>query len=363
MRVAIVGCGQLARMLALDGIPMGMQFSFLVEANEDPRCVHGLGEVVVATVDAGELYRQLGNPDVITVEKEQVDITLLESLQHYCTVSPNPGALSIFKNRLKEKQFLQSVGIPIAPFYTVESVEDLHRAIDQLQQPIFLKSVELGYDGYHQYQITNDNAKQVVESVTFPSHWVAEAGIAFDREVSFIAARDHNGNIVYYPAVENKHKNGTLLHSLAPAPNVSTQLESTGRDYLRNLLESTNYVGIMCVECFVKGEQLLVNEIAPRVHNSGHWTSKGAMTSQFENHLRAVTGLPLGSTQTYAISGMLNLLGCTLTVDQIGDQKSFVTLYGKTLKPGRKLGHVIVQGDSHQDVTTRLNQIEALAYS
>lgn len=360
--IAIVGSGQLARMMALDGIPMGLRFSFVVEPDEDDRCVKGLGDIVLSQADAGELYKQLGEPDVVTVEKEQVDIELLEKLQQYCPVYPNPKALAIFKNRRNEKHFLNTLGIPIAPFRSVHCEESLHAAVAQLQQPVFLKSAEEGYDGYHQYQVTSLNIKQVLESIEFPGNWVAEAHIAFDREVSFLAARDPDGDIVFYPAVENKHRNGTLLQSVAPATSLSQQQIETGQGYLRTLLESTEYVGVMCVECFVKGNKLLVNEIAPRVHNSGHWTSKGALTSQFENHLRAVAGLPLGSTETHEFSGMLNLLGCTLSVDQIDDRQSFVSLYGKTLKPGRKMGHVTIKGKTHDDVVARLDQLEALAY-
>lgn len=360
--IAIAGAGQLARMLALEGIAMGLQFSFLVEPDEDTCCIRGLGDIVPSHGHTKKLYRQLGEPDVITVEKEQVDIESLEALQTYCNIFPNPGALSIFKHRQKEKQYLQQSGIPVAPYCHISSEEHLYESLSQLSQPVFLKSAESGYDGYHQYRVTDNNIDSIIDSIDFSNPWIAEGAINFDREVSFIAARDQQGNIVFYPAVENKHHNGTLLHSVAPAPALSEAMQASAQQYLRNLLDSTNYIGVMCMECFVEGEQLLVNEIAPRVHNSGHWTTKGARTSQFENHLRAIAGLPLGSTQTNDINGMLNLLGHTITMDQIDDHQSFVALYGKSPKPGRKLGHVIVNGDTHQDVATRLERIKTLTY-
>ncbi|TQV70529.1 5-(carboxyamino)imidazole ribonucleotide synthase [Exilibacterium tricleocarpae] len=361
-RIAIVGSGQLARMMALDGIPMGMCFSFLVEAKESTDCVDGLGRIVVRRGEAEKIYEDLGKPDVITVEKEHVDIDLLRQLQAHCAVHPNPDALEIFKNRKREKLSLQSLGIPLAAFQSVSSAADLQQAVQTLDKPIFLKSEEEGYDGYNQYRITADNETEVIDSIDFPSAWVAEGFVAFEREVSFLAARNVRGDIVFYPAVENLHSNGTLLRSIAPAPSVSEPLLAAGRKYLEDILVKTDYVGLICMECFVVGERLLVNEIAPRVHNSGHWTSKGALTSQFENHLRAITDLPLGSTQPQGISGMLNLLGVTLSAAQASEERCFLTLYGKTPQPRRKLGHITINSDSYEDVAARLAAMEKLAY-
>ncbi|MFT5083939.1 MAG: 5-(carboxyamino)imidazole ribonucleotide synthase [Lentisphaeria bacterium] len=362
--IAIVGSGQLARMMALDGIPMGMTFSFLAEAKEDTRCVDKLGIVVIRkhTDSAEALFQALGKPDVITVEKEHVDVDLLNKFTSMCAVHPNPSALETLKNRRIEKQFLQSLNIPIANFHSVTNKAQLQAAIDTLQKPIFLKSEEEGYDGYNQYKVTDDNAKQVMDEIAFPSYWVAESFIPFQREVSFLAARTSDNNIVMYPAVENYHRNGTLLTSLAPAPNISEQQIDNAREMLTKIMTTLDYVGLMCMECFVWDNKILVNEIAPRVHNSGHWTSKGALTSQFENHLRAVIQLPLGSTETCNISGMLNLLGVSMTAEQACDANSYLTLYGKTTRARRKLGHVTVCGSSYEEVTTRLKALEALVY-
>ena len=363
-KIAIVGSGQLAQMMAQEGIPMGMQFSFLAEEKEDTRCVDALGKVVIRKddMDAQALYEALGQPDVITVEKEHVDIDLLSSLQAICPVHPNPNALDKFKNRRIEKQYLQSLGIPIAPFHAITSADDLKKAHGELNKPIFLKSEEEGYDGYNQFKVTEDNLDEVIGQMTFPCKWVAESFIPFQREVSFLAARCTTGEIKFYPAVENYHSHGTLLTSLAPAPALSADLEKTGQEYMRKLFESLDYVGMMCMECFLCDDQLLVNEIAPRVHNSGHWTYKGALTSQFENHVRAVAGLDLGDTKTFGISGMLNLLGVVVSADEACAHQGFLTLYGKSIRPRRKLGHVTINGESYEDVRERLATLEKLAY-
>ncbi len=362
--IAIIGSGQLARMMAQDGIPMGLRFSFVAEAKEDTVCVDALGPVITLEpgMSAEALYDALGKPDVITVEKEHVDIALLRSLQAFCPVHPNPEALEKFKNRRVEKEFLQSQNIPIAPFKTVRTETDLHSAVAELAKPVFLKTEEEGYDGYNQYKITDDNQSEVMASIEYPGEWVAEAGIPFEREVSFIAARSVDGDIVYYPPAENYHDQGTLLTSIVPAEGMSDEMVKTGQGYLQTMLTHLDYVGVMCVECFVWGDKLLVNEIAPRVHNSGHWTSKGALTSQFENHVRAVGGLALGSTHTSGISGMLNLLGVVLTAEQAADSTTFLTLYGKSVRPRRKLGHVTINAGSYDEVKDRLERLRGLAY-
>ncbi len=363
-RVGIIGSGQLAQMMAQAGIPMSVEFSFLAEEGEDTRCVDALGNVVVRyeSMDAEQIFSAMGRPDVITVEKEHVDVQLLRRLAVLCPVHPNPKALAQFKNRRVEKRFLQSLDIPIAPFHEVREKADLENAVADLNAPVFLKTEEEGYDGYNQHKITEENREDVINSLPYPGNWVAEGFIPFEREVSFIAARSTSGDIVFYPGVENLHRNGTLLRSLAPAPDMSDSMRERGHSYVKKILQSLDYVGVICVECFVWGDELLVNEIAPRVHNSGHWTSKGAITSQFENHVRAVTGLPCGSTETHKVSGMLNLLGVTLSAQQALNAESFLTLYGKTLRAKRKLGHVTVLADSYDHANQRLDELQALAY-
>lgn len=363
-RIAIVGSGQLAQMMAQEGLRMGLSFSFLAEGGEDTCCVDNLGKVVQRTAEmsAEAIYQALGQPEVISVEKEHVDVDLLRALQAFCPVHPNPDALEKFKNRFAEKTCLRSLGIPLADFQAVHTAEDLARAFASLAKPVFLKSQEQGYDGYNQYKLTAENFAETAAKISFPGNWVAESGVPFQREISFIAVRSSAGEIRYYPPVENYHLNGTLLTSLAPAPDLSAAQIEQGKNYLTKLLEHSGYIGVMCVECFLCDGQLLVNEIAPRVHNSGHWTSKGAVTSQFENHIRAVADLPLGSTEARGISGMLNLLGVVLSPQQACSENAFLTLYGKALRPRRKLGHVTVVGHNHHEVRSQVQALRHLAY-
>ncbi len=362
--IAIVGSGQLAQMMAQDGIPMGLSFSFVAEEKEDTVCVDSLGKVVVRreSMSAEELFNALGKPDVITVEKEHVDIDLLKALQVFCPVHPNPDALEKFKNRRVEKEFLQSLNIPIAPYKVVRTEDDVQNALRVLEKPVFIKTEEEGYDGYNQFKVTEENQGDVLKAIEYPGQWVAEQGVPFDREISFIAARTESGEMEFYPPAENYHHLGTLLTSIAPAKEVSEAMQKTGQSYLQSMMDHLDYVGVMCVECFAWGEKLLVNEIAPRVHNSGHWTSKGALTSQFENHVRAVAKLSLGSAKTSNISGMLNLLGVVLTAEDACDEKTFLKLYGKSIRPRRKLGHVTVVVNDYDEAQARLESLRKLAY-
>ncbi len=364
LKLGIIGSGQLARMMALDSLQMGVQFSFLAEPKEDTRCVQNLGTVVVrdADHDAAALYLDLGHPDVITVEKEHVDISLMRGLAEHCPVHPNPNALEKFKNRLNEKQFLQSLNIPLAPFHSVKNKYDFDLAVAKLNKPVFLKSEENGYDGYNQWKVTDANAEEVRTELPFPGDWVAESFIPFEREVSFLAVRSSNGNINYYPPVENVHRNGTLLTSTAPALDISAEQLALARKYLNDIFLAVDYVGVICMECFDWDGKILVNEIAPRVHNSGHWTTQGAATSQFENHVRAVLNLTAGSTEINGVSGMLNLLGVTLTAQQVLDADTSLILYDKITRPRRKLGHVTVNHPQRSVIKARLAALQKQVY-
>lgn len=364
LHLAIVGSGQLARMMALDGLPMGIRFSFLAEEAGDTRCVENLGIVVVRDPadDAARLYQKLGDPDVITVEKEHVDIELMRAFAQHCPVHPNPDALEKFKNRLNEKRFLQSLDIPLAPFLSVSTAEDVDQAVATLAHPVFLKSQEQGYDGYNQWKLTAENAAEIKQELEFPGNWVAESFIPFEREVSFLAARARNGDVTSYPPVQNIHRNGTLLRSIAPALDLSADQLRLAGDYLQRMFQAVDYVGMICMECFVHEGRILVNEIAPRVHNSGHWTSQGASTSQFENHVRAVLGLPAGCSEIHGVSGMLNLLGTTLNAQEAVDRHTSLTLYNKITRPRRKLGHVTVNHPDRQTVSARMDALQKWVY-
>jgi len=362
MRVAIVGCGQLARMLALSGIPLGIKFSFIADdgllTNTD--CVDGLGTIVPWQfgVDAGDLYQALEKPDVVTVEKEQVDIRLLQALEHYTLIRPGVSAIEQTQSRLAEKRLLERLGVSCADYYCGE---DLGVAVAKLGYPFLLKSLSGGYDGKNQWLIDSDEAlaNYLKDRGDNSPEVLAEQWIHFQRELSLIAVRDAKGAISFYPLTENSHHHGILYRSIAPAENVSDQEISQAQCSLQKIMDSLDYVGVMAMECFSTDQGLLVNELAPRVHNSGHWTQTGGVTSQFENHIRAIAGMEPGSTGCSAVAaGMINLLGTTEPpFAAIGD-RSTLHWYNKQPKPGRKQGHVNFVANSMAGVVDSIAEFE-----
>ncbi|WP_041523218.1 5-(carboxyamino)imidazole ribonucleotide synthase [Gilvimarinus agarilyticus] len=371
MHVAVLGCGQLARMMALAGLPMGMTFSFLSENNEDTAPVTGLGPITAMddSLSSRELYDTLGKPDVVTVEREQCSLVPLTRLAEHCAVHPNPHAIYRCQNREREKQLLIACEVPHTPFVRVASAADLHKAVVELGFPLVVKHTEQGYDGKAQWRLYNDeDVESFVAKANFElqsdqaAPYVAEPFMDFEREVSFIGVRSASGEVRFYPATENVHKSGVLLHSVAPAPQLSSELIAAGQAGLKAILEHLDYVGVMAMECFVTPDQLWVNELAPRVHNSGHWTMHCGVASQFENHMRAIAGWPLGSTHLQGAAAMLNLLGVEL--DQTRQLEDNVALdwYNKSVRPGRKLGHLVLTDDSAASALARLQPLKQKVY-
>lgn len=379
MKVGIIGCGQLARMMALAGWPMGLSFSFLAEGDEDDACVQGLGKIVrrhasvsgsaetVSTesgaagggdVSAEDLYRALGSPAVITVEKEQVDVQLLRELQGFCPVYPDPDVIAICQHRGREKAFLNNLGIPTAPYRLINASTELEQAVQALGTPVFVKSCEHGYDGQNQWRIRNAReAESFMSEQTQIPECVVEGQVRFAKEVSVIVVRGANKQTAVYPVTENYHRHGTLLTSVSPVDDLSESVRAQVDEVVGKLLKGWDYVGVLAIECFVTDEGLLVNELAPRVHNSGHWTQQSAATSQFENHLRAVTGLTLGETKSNGYGGMVNLLGQLAPTEIAIQANSHLHLYNKAPKPKRKLGHINLQ---HESDTALRQQIETM---
>ncbi|MCP8898489.1 5-(carboxyamino)imidazole ribonucleotide synthase [Gilvimarinus xylanilyticus] len=371
MHVAILGCGQLARMMALAGIPMGMSFSFLSENNEDTAPVTGLGNIIAVEdyPSADALFKAAGEPDVVTVEREQCSLDPLKKLAEHCSVHPNPTAIYHCQNRRREKQLLIDCDVSHTPFVSVGKAEDLQTAVDELGFPMVVKHTEQGYDGKAQWRLYNDdNVKQFIDDAHFEPQsdgavpYVAEPFMKFDREVSFIAVRATNGEVRFYPATENVHDNGILLHSVSPAPDLSSALTAQGQASIQRLLEKLDYVGVMAMECFVTQDQLWVNELAPRVHNSGHWTMHCGVASQFQNHMRAIAGWPLGSTELMGSAGMLNLLGVELDQSTQMEDKVALDWYNKSVRPGRKLGHLVLTDTNPNAVKTRLKTLKEKVY-
>ncbi|WP_035387485.1 5-(carboxyamino)imidazole ribonucleotide synthase [Ferrimonas senticii] len=362
MRVAIIGCGQLSRMMALAGLPMGLTFSFVAEADEDSRCVDGLGEVIRRSEasSAAELFAALGKPQVITVEREQVDIELLRRFSKLCPVHPNPDAVYQCQHRGRERQLLAKTGIDCAPYQLALPGELAQMSIPL---PAVIKSCDDGYDGKNQWRLKQPkDSKVFAELPRQDVAYLVESFIHFDRELSQVSARDRNGNIVHYPLAENVHTQGILSHSTAPAPDVSAELAQQAQRMISTLMTEMDYVGVLAVECFAVGDKLLVNELAPRVHNSGHWSQSGSQTCQFENHLRAITGLPLGATDTHGVTGMVNLIGTDGAPLDSLDSHSQLHWYGKTVRAGRKLGHININASGHDvlqpQVVATLEQIK-----
>ncbi|MEH6911642.1 MAG: 5-(carboxyamino)imidazole ribonucleotide synthase [Oceanicoccus sp.] len=362
MHIAIIGCGQLSRMLALAGIPSGLKFSFINDgAQHDTSCVDGLGTVV--EWQSGDLfsslYTALGHPDIVTAEKEQLDISLLIGLQQHCTVHPNPEAFAICQDRYKEKQLLDTLQIPCAR-YTYG--EPLDVSIEQLSLPIVVKSCRDGYDGKNQSVLkTQQDVETLKHTFTHQKtniqDYIAEQWIPFDKEISLVSVRAENGEILHYPLTENRHINGILRQSIAPAPDISSELVTRAQAYLASIANELDYVGVIAMECFVMGDKLLVNELAPRVHNSGHWTQSGSLTCQFENHLRAITGAALGSTTHHGLTGMVNLIGTSKPdINQLSSN-SKLHWYDKTVRPGRKLGHINFHEQNAEQLLTVMTRV------
>ncbi|MCG8672629.1 MAG: 5-(carboxyamino)imidazole ribonucleotide synthase [Pseudomonadales bacterium] len=353
MRVAIFGCGQLARMMALAGIPLGIKFSFLADGgpDTDTRCVDGLGDVTFwrPGLEGESLYQALNSPDVITVEKEQVELQLVASLEGLAPIMPSVEAINVCKNRKNEKSLLDELGIPSARYAYVDTVDSFEAEVKSLPFPLVVKSISDGYDGKAQWRIKELDDMKAVPDSAIEGGVIIEEWVPFLREVSLVGVRDSSGEMKFYPITENVHENGILVRSIAPANDLTQPLIEKVEGYMQKIMESLSYVGVLAMECFVTKDDVLVNELAPRVHNSGHWTQQGAVTCQFQNHMRAITGLPIGSTECHGVAGMINVLGpATPPPRELITEYSTFHWYGKTDKHGRKLGHVNFVSDSRE---------------
>jgi 5-(carboxyamino)imidazole ribonucleotide synthase len=356
--IGVLGAGQLGRMLALAGYPLGLRFRFLDAAHEAP--IKALAEFLRADfADAAALARFAAGLDVVTYEFENVPIRTAETLSQHVPVFPPPAALRASQDRLDEKTFFRQLGIPTAPFVPVRVRPDLESALDEVGCPAILKTRRMGYDGKGQCLIRDRAAaEQAWQTLTksrrddkSDAGLLLEGFVLFERELSQLSVRGRDGRMVFYPLVENHHAEGMLRLSLAPAPNRTPALKQLARDHATRVLEALSYVGVLAIEFFQQGDQLIANEMAPRVHNSGHWTIEGAETSQFENHLRAILGLPLGVTDVRGPSAMLNIIGeLPDTPTILAHPGTHLHLYGKKPGPGRKIGHITVRAATIEEV-------------
>lgn len=358
MRVGIIGAGQLGQMLGFAGRGMGITCRFVDPAERPPAA--DAGEVIRRPFDDTDALAELAaSCDVITYEFENVPVEALLRIADRVPVFPPPEALRSAQDRLAEKRLFDELQIPLPRYCAVDSLDDLRAAVESIGLPLVLKTRRFGYDGKGQYVLKTDNDIHDAWRELGGAALIAEEWLNFDYEVSAIGVRSSSGESVIYPLTRNEHAAGILRRSRAPvdAPDLAEKAEV----YINALLTRLDYVGVLALELFVVGDRLLANEFAPRVHNSGHWTIEGAETSQFENHLRAVTNQPLGPTACRGHAGMLNLIGeipeaarrLQIPGCQLHD-------YGKSPREGRKLGHITVVAGSAAARDERLRQLEAV---
>ena len=359
MTIGILGGGQLGYMLALAGYPLGLHFRFLDPTPEAP--VGRIAQRVTADyMDQAALEKFANGLELVTYEFENVPVEAAKFLAERVPVYPPPAALEAAQDRLNEKKLFQQLGIATTEFVPVLKHRDLEPAVKQLGLPAVLKTCRMGYDGKGQWILRTAEEVAKAKSELPAASLILERFVPFTRELSILAVRSKNGETASYPLAENHHRGGILRLSLAPAPRLEPQIQRAAEDAARRVLDSLQYVGVLAIEFFEASGRLLANEMAPRVHNSGHWTIEGAVTSQFENHLRAVLGLPLGSTGPAGHCAMLNLIGdLPESVDVLAIPDAHLHLYGKSPRPGRKLGHVTLRAASPERLALRLSELPA----
>ena len=358
--VGILGAGQLARMLAQAGQPMGLEFIFLDPAKD--ACAAEFGTHICAGWDDEAALKTLGQrSDVVTFDFENVPESSASLIETLCPVYPPPRALYKSQDRLREKTLMQELGIPVAPFHPVSSRPDLVAAVEKIGLPCVLKTRRFGYDGKGQAVLRFQEDMERAWQSLGDFELVCEGFVSFQAECSIIAARGRDGQTVYWPLTRNLHRGGILAISMAPA--FGQALQERAEALIQSLLDRLDYTGVMALELFLVDGELLANEFAPRVHNSGHWTIDGSHTSQFENHLRAICGLPLGDTGISSHAVMFNLLGempaCAMRTSADAAVIPGVHWhdYHKTPREGRKIGHVTVTATSDAALRARSAQL------
>lgn len=357
MIVGVIGAGQLARMMALAGVPLGMKFVFLDPAPD--ACAGVAGELLVGAYDDPSMLDAIASKvDLITFDFENVPESSVCVLADRVPSFPPARALGVSQDRLREKTLFRQIGLPTAKFASVGSLADLESAVCDIGLPAVLKTRRFGYDGKGQVVLRSvDDLVSGWEAIS-GAPAILEAFVPFRREVSVIAVRGRDGNVAFYPLSENTHREGILRVAVSRPEDPRTD---AAREMASQLMEELDYVGVLALEMFDTDSGLIANEFAPRVHNSGHWTTEGAQTSQFENHLRAVSGLPLGDTSSVGSAVMLNIVGEAPDIEAVlAVRGAHLHLYGKEPRPGRKIGHITVRSGEGVDLHGAVQKLLAL---
>lgn len=354
MRIGIIGAGQLGQMLGFAARELGAECRFLDPSISPPAGV--CGDVIQRPFDDADALAELARTcDVVTYEFENVPVDALQQIEGQVPIYPPVNALRRAQDRLHEKQLFGQLDIPLPGYRAVDSPDDLVAAADALGLPLVVKTRRLGYDGKGQFIVRTSRDVDAAWKALGGQPLIAEQWVAFDYEVSAIGVRNTDGEVRIYALSHNRHQDGILRSSRSPVD--APALTERAGGYVRSLMLHLDYVGVLALELFVTDEELLANEFAPRVHNSGHWTIEGAVTSQFENHLRAIMGLPLGATENIGHAGMINLIG-NIPESARRLKNCHLHDYGKSARPGRKLGHVTIVSDSAEGRDALVEKID-----
>lgn len=357
-KVGVLGAGQLGRMLALAGYPLELDFHFF-DTSGSPSV--GLGQVTIdkdADIEDEKLKAFLADTDVVTYEFEHLPLHLTQHIEEQATLHPPSESIRICQNRSEEKALFTKLGIPTPEYRIINSLEELQKAVAELGCPVVTKTTTEGYDGKGQFVIKQAEQCNEAWETIGDRELIVEAFVNFSRELSIIAVRSDNDDMTVYPLAENDHHEGILRYSTAPAPSLDKEVVDQAKLYIKELMHEMGHVGVLTLELFETDNGLVANEMAPRVHNSGHWSIEGTRCSQFENHLRAICGMPLGCTEATSPTCMINIIG------EKGDTNAILELpyahlhlYGKEERKGRKLGHVTVQADSYEELAWRVKNV------
>lgn len=358
--IAVLGGGQLGRMLALAGTPLDLRLRVLDPSHDAPAAA--VAEHVCAGYgDTAALERLTRGAVAATFEFEHVPLATAQWIAERMPLRPGMDSLRICGDRLLEKQFVCDMGGEVAPFAPVDDEASLLAAVQRIGVPAILKTRTQGFDGRGQHSVDVPEQAFAAWNALGRVPAILERRVAFKRELALIAVRGLQGETRFYPLIETRHRDGILVSAIAPAADVSPEITRRAEQLATRLLDGLRHVGVLAMECFERDGQLLVNELAPRVHNSGHWTLEGAATSQFENHLRAILGLPLGNTEAREPTALVNLIGRLPDMREVLSwPDTHLHLYAKRPRAGRKLGHVTLRAAHHETLHHRVEAIEAM---